>query len=82
LQFFLELWSEINRRASLRARADEHPLLPDPEEEDKAALDSTIFEELIAQYSKLASRAEDMLVQHIVSEIESGLRAHFATAIS
>ncbi|EIN13385.1 hypothetical protein PUNSTDRAFT_129073 [Punctularia strigosozonata HHB-11173 SS5] len=80
--FFLELWSEINRRASLRARAGENPLLPDPENDDKTVPDSTIFEELIAQYNKVASRAEEMIVHHVLGEIEGALRAHFAAAIS
>ncbi|KIJ68701.1 hypothetical protein HYDPIDRAFT_173364 [Hydnomerulius pinastri MD-312] len=79
--FFLELWAEINRRASLRIRAESHPSLPEPNtrpHDEKATPEGTIFEELVAQYAKLSSRAEDMLVQQICGECESALKPHFS----
>jgi len=42
----------------------------------------TIFEELITQYTNLASRAEDMLVNQVCGETETALRTHFAAVIS
>ncbi|KAI0080027.1 RINT-1 family protein [Panus rudis PR-1116 ss-1] len=87
--FFLELWTEINHKASLRSRAKDNSSLPDPKttvtssgEISQEVPEGTIFEELIEQYDKLAERAEDMIVQTICSEVESGLRAHFASSAS
>ncbi|PCH33328.1 hypothetical protein WOLCODRAFT_111625 [Wolfiporia cocos MD-104 SS10] len=76
--FFLELWAEINRRASLRARAEAAAALPEPTAGDAEAPEDTIFGELVQQYGKLAERAEDMLVQFVCGEVEAGLRAHFS----
>ncbi|KIJ45675.1 hypothetical protein M422DRAFT_227406 [Sphaerobolus stellatus SS14] len=77
--FFLELWSEINGRAALRARAEAHPLLPQPVDEMEASSKGTIFQELIAQYRALGQRADDMIVSHICSEVESAAKAYFAS---
>ncbi|KAF9821810.1 hypothetical protein IEO21_00240 [Rhodonia placenta] len=79
--FFLELWAEINRRASLRSRAQAAAALPDPKGGEDAP-EGTIFEELVTQYGTLAERAEDMTVQSVCSEIEAGLRAHFSGSSS
>jgi len=76
--FFVELWTEINQRASLRARAEIHVSLPDPKLVEGAPED-TIFEELVQQYTKLSRRAEDMIVHQVCGEIEGGLRTHFST---
>ncbi|KAH7883865.1 RINT-1 family protein [Phlebopus sp. FC_14] len=79
--FFLELWAEINYRASLRTRAEAHSSLPEPKtrpQDKQAAPEETIFEELITQYGKLSLRSEDMLVQQIYGECEVTLKAHFA----
>ena len=40
--------------------------------------EGTIFEELVTQYLKLVSRAEDLIVHTITWEVEVGLKAHFA----
>jgi len=80
--FFLELWAEINRRASLRSRVQAENALPDPKGAEDEAPEGTIFEELVTQYSKLAERAEDMIVQTVCSEVEGGLRAHFTSGSS
>ncbi|KAI0320451.1 RINT-1 family protein [Amylostereum chailletii] len=75
--FFLEMWMEINHKASLRVRAETHPLLPDPKASTSEAPEGTIFEVLMTQYSKLAIRAEDMTVQLVCGEVESHLKAYF-----
>jgi RAD50-interacting protein 1 len=77
-QFFLELWTEINHKASLRARAEAHPSLPDPNKPSSDALDGTLFEELVHQYEKLVTRTEDMIVQQICTEVEASWKIHFA----
>ncbi|KAF8592034.1 hypothetical protein K439DRAFT_1650556 [Ramaria rubella] len=85
--FFLELWSEINARAALRVRAEAHPLLPDPSEKAnsstlqdvEAIAKGTIFQELVTQYRNLGERAEDMVVRHVCSEIESAARIYFSS---
>lgn len=85
VQFYLELWTEINHRASLRTRAEMHPSLPDSSNgrsNKSDAPECTIFEELITQYTKLASRAEDMLVNQVCGETETALRTHFAAVTS
>ncbi|KAG2156521.1 RINT-1 family protein [Suillus bovinus] len=84
-EFFLELWTEINHRAALRSRAEMHPSLPhsaDHQSSKSDAPDCTIFEELITQYTKLASRAEDMLVSQICGETETALKPHFVAITS
>lgn len=40
--------------------------------------EGTIFEELVTQFVKLSSRAEDMLVQQICGECEGSLKFHFS----
>jgi hypothetical protein len=85
VQFYLELWTEINHRASLRIRAEMHPSLPDSANRRSNKSDApecTIFEELITQYTNLASRAEDMLVNQVCGETETALRAHFSAVTS
>jgi RAD50-interacting protein 1 len=83
--FFLELWSEINARAALRARADAHPLLPDVSGEVTSAVQGvdaaskgTIFQELVTQYRSLAQRAEDMIVRHVCSEVDYASKSYFS----
>ncbi|KAF9498112.1 hypothetical protein BDN71DRAFT_1443821 [Pleurotus eryngii] len=80
--FFLELWTEINRRASLRARATENPNLPDPHANELEAPRDTIFEELVLRYKKVADRAQAMIVQQVCAEIDHGLKAHFVVITS
>ncbi|KAF8559367.1 RINT-1 family protein [Imleria badia] len=79
--FFLELWVEINHRASLRMAAGSHSSLPEHNtRRNQGALTSeeTIFEELVAQFAALSFRAEDILVQQICGECESSLKSHFS----
>jgi hypothetical protein len=74
----LELWAEINHKASLRARAETHPSLPDLNNPSLDAVDGTIFEELVQQYEKLVIRTEEMIVQQICTEVEAAWKTHFA----
>ncbi|TDL28873.1 hypothetical protein BD410DRAFT_712399 [Rickenella mellea] len=74
--FFLELWQTICERSTLRARVENNPLLPDPSAANVED-EGTLFDELIAQYGALASRAEGMLVRQVCGEVEAELKAHF-----
>ncbi|KAG8748050.1 hypothetical protein FRC10_009802 [Ceratobasidium sp. 414] len=77
--FFLELWFEINERSALRAKAEAHPSLPTTSHAQKGEqVQGTLFDELIGQYSSLATRAEDMMIRHICSEVETELKPYFA----
>ncbi|KAJ7356913.1 TIP-1 family-domain-containing protein [Mycena albidolilacea] len=80
--FFLELWTEINRRASLRSQALAASSLPDPRAAGSAVPQETVFEELVTQYRVLVHRAEDMIVAQVCGEVEGGLKAHFAATTS
>ncbi|KAJ7456570.1 TIP-1 family-domain-containing protein [Mycena latifolia] len=80
--FFLELWTEINHRASLRSQALAAASLPDPRAVGSAVPQETVFQELVAQYQKLVHRAEDMIVQQVCGEVEGGLKAHFTATTS
>ncbi|KAM5532788.1 hypothetical protein V8D89_013585 [Ganoderma adspersum] len=74
--FFLELWAEINHRASLRARAESIPSLPNPNTTEDEPPEGTIFEELVRHYQDLARRAEELIVSTVTGEVESGLKSH------
>ncbi|KAF8446227.1 TIP-1 family-domain-containing protein [Boletus edulis BED1] len=79
--FFLELLVEINHRASLRMTAGSYSSLPEYNARPghgTTTSEGTIFEELVTQFAKLSSRAEDMLVQQICGECEGALKSHFA----
>ncbi|KAG9127939.1 hypothetical protein FRC07_007177 [Ceratobasidium sp. 392] len=77
--FFLELWSEINERSALRAKAEAHPSLPRTSQTQKGEqVQGTLFDELVGQYSSIVTRAEDMIIRHICSEVETELKAYFA----
>ncbi|CCM00322.1 uncharacterized protein FIBRA_02352 [Fibroporia radiculosa] len=80
--FFLELWTEISRRASLRSRVQAERALPDLKEGEIEAPDGIIFEELVTQYGKLVERAEDMITHSVSGEIETALKAHFSSGSS
>ena len=74
----MELWTEINHKAALRARAEAVSSLPDPKVvPEEEAPEGTIFEELVTQYGKLVGRAEDMIVHSVCHEVEAGLKQHF-----
>lgn len=76
----MELWTEINQRANLRTHAESHASLPGPKIAEGAPED-TLFEELVQQYVKLSSRAEDMIVHQVSGEMEEGLRAHLSSYV-
>ena len=73
----MELWAEINRRANLRSKAEAVPSLPNPKDAEDEHPEGTIFEELIIHYKDLVGRAEEMIVNSVSGEVESGLKAHF-----
>jgi len=52
--------------------------MPAPEDITEGAL----FDELIAQYATLTARSEDLVVRHIVSEVEGLSRPHIARYVS
>lgn len=79
--FFLELWTEINKRASLRSRAEASGSLPDTFTSEESP-EETIFQELIDKFSVLCKRTEDMVVQQVCGEVERGLRAHLSGLVS
>ncbi|KAI0344153.1 hypothetical protein BDW22DRAFT_1355453 [Trametopsis cervina] len=76
--FFLELWTQISHKAALRARAIAVSSLPSPMGTTEDVPEGTIFEELVIQYTKLVTRAEDLIVQTVTGEVEAGLKSHFA----
>ncbi|GLB36487.1 putative RINT-1 / TIP-1 family protein [Lyophyllum shimeji] len=77
--FFVELWTEINHNSSLRSQAVASPLLPDPTADSEEIPSDTLFRGLLSRYEHLVNRAEGMVVQQVFGEIESLLKAHFAT---
>ncbi|KAI0374499.1 hypothetical protein BV20DRAFT_961682 [Pilatotrama ljubarskyi] len=78
--FFLELWAEINHRASLRTKAESVSSLPNPRENEDEPPEGTIFEELVRHYHALVGRAEEMIVQCVTAEVETGLKPHLQGA--
>jgi len=80
LQFFLETWHEIQANPVLRARADHTKSLP-PSHISGTTLErteTTIFDELMAQYGALSARSEAMIVRQVCGEVESDLKGYFA----
>lgn len=53
-------------------------MLPSLTDMDESAADGTIFQKLMSLYHDTATHAQDMIVQLISTEVESGLRAHHA----
>ncbi|KAF5384043.1 hypothetical protein D9757_006987 [Collybiopsis confluens] len=78
--FFLELWTEINQKAPLRALAQANSTLPLSNGDDGSQ--NTIFETLINKYHKVCDRSQDIIVQQICAEVESNLKAHFSATAS
>lgn len=76
----MELWNEINQRASLRATAEAHSSLPMPATDDSE--EGTLFDELIAQYAILTARSEDLIVNHVVSEVTGSLKQHLTRQVT
>lgn len=52
------------------------PHIPDLTIVDPASSGETVFAKMLSQYRQLCVRAEDMIVQLVCGEVESGLRAH------
>ncbi|KAJ3971227.1 TIP-1 family-domain-containing protein [Lentinula raphanica] len=76
--FFLELWTKIKQRASLRALAQANSALPSSTNDGDDESQETIFENLIARYDKVCRRSEDIIVQQVCAEVESSLKAHLS----
>ncbi|KAF9569869.1 RINT-1 family protein [Agrocybe pediades] len=74
--FFLQLWTEFGTDEDLRHWVQTSSYLPNLANLDASSPGETVFTEMIARYAQLATRAEDMIVQLVCSEVESGLRAH------
>jgi RAD50-interacting protein 1 len=53
--------------------------LPDPKGSEEDVPSGTIFEELVIQYNKLVTRAEDLVVHTVTGEVEIGLKPHFSS---
>lgn len=76
IQFFLELWTEINNTASLRTLLESNSLVPKPSALDGGVPQNTLFDKLIGYYQNLVQRSEDMIVQHVVGEVQATFKAH------
>lgn len=86
------MWTEINEKAALRARAAAHPSLPstdtptskhnkDEGESVEVGVEGTLFDELILQYSKLSARADDMMIKQVCHEVEGELKPYLSTYV-
>jgi hypothetical protein len=78
--FFLQLWSDFGRDNNLRNWAERSSLLPSLSNLDASSPNETVFTEMLARYHQVSVRSEDMIVQLVCSEVESGLRAHRTAA--
>ena len=74
------MWTEINQQPHLYSYADNTSLLPDPKPAEGDIPSNTLYDELILQYRKVVTRAEDMVVQQVCGEIETALKVHFSMA--
>ncbi|KAH9486638.1 RAD50-interacting protein 1 [Psilocybe cubensis] len=79
--FFLQLWEEFIGDQDLRHWAQTSPYLPDLSNGSNPSPGDMIFSKMISNYKHLCVRAEDMVIQLVCGEIESGLRAHRAAAV-
>ncbi|KAK9313003.1 TIP-1 family-domain-containing protein [Lipomyces starkeyi] len=79
--FFLELYEELNRRAS-ESKLNKIPKelegistkrLPDALEED-----GTIFDEIIKAYDALRTRAENLIIKHLSREVQKAYKTDSA----
>ncbi|KAF8898463.1 TIP-1 family-domain-containing protein [Infundibulicybe gibba] len=80
--FFLELWMDVHKHFDLRAQFEANKWLPNPATETADTPHNTIFEVLLVQFRSLAEHAEDMMVQQVCGEVESGIKIHLTTALS
>jgi hypothetical protein len=74
---FLQLWTDFHSDPILRNWANNTPLLPSCSSPDDPARE-TIFYKLMTLYHDIASRSQDMIVQLICTEVETGMRAYHA----
>ena len=78
LQLFLQLWAEFDTDPVLRNWAAKTPLLPSLLQSDDSAPRETIFNKLVSMYHDTVTRSQDMIVQLVCTEVESGIRAYHA----
>ncbi|KAK9239955.1 TIP-1 family-domain-containing protein [Lipomyces kononenkoae] len=75
--FFLELYEELNRRASQKNRSTEldgiSSKLPDAFDED-----GTIFDEIIKAYDALRARTENLIIKHLSREVQKAYKTDSA----
>lgn len=76
VKLYLEMWNELNVQTSMQSIADSSRLLPPL---NGSWQDHTIFDVLTENSAEIASRAEDLLVQHICTEVEGQMKAHFSS---
>lgn len=74
--FFLELWTEMNRRPGLRALVASHGLLPTTNSGEEA--EGTAFDILVHAYRDACARAEDMIVRQAVVDIKEDLHPYLS----
>jgi len=72
------MWTEINQQPSLYSLADNTSLVPHPKPAEGGIPGNTLYDELISQYRKVVTRAEDMVIQQVCGEIETALKVHFS----
>ncbi|KDQ20405.1 hypothetical protein BOTBODRAFT_183196 [Botryobasidium botryosum FD-172 SS1] len=65
--FFLELWTEMNERQLGVDR--------------ESVVDSTMFGDIVAQYTALVDRVEGMIVHQVRTEVETGLKEYLSSEI-
>jgi hypothetical protein len=78
LKPFLQLWADFHSDPILRNWANKTPLLPPCSDPDDPAPRETIFHKLVNLYHDIVSRSQDMIVQLVCTEVETGMRAYHA----
>ena len=79
LQFFVEMASELRAASHLRWKLQSDQLLPPTFRSTLSHGDlatATVFDVLLSKYEGMVGRTEDMIIRHITSEVEGGLKQH------
>lgn len=71
-QFFLQLWADVFADPVLEAEVQRAEGMA----YGTGSRPETIFAPQIAAFTTISARAEDMVVRHIVTEVEQGLKPH------
>lgn len=80
MQLFVQLWADFNSDPILRNWANKTSLLPYLSDTDGPSPRETIFQKVGTMYGDIASRSQDMIVQLVCTEVETGLRGYHAEA--